>query len=461
MASERSLVWFRRDLRLSDNLALATALAGDGPVTALYIDDAGAEASWAPGGASRWYLHHSLLSLQRDLAAIGVPLVCRGGTAARTLPQFVEEERIGRVYWNDVVEPAELERDESLHETLENRAISVTRFHDDSLLRPAEVAKKDGTPFRVFTPFWRHAHGLLLQTGLEHRLRAAPNGKRPPLEPDPGQIDALRLLDGHPWQRKLAGHWQPGEATARKLLFGFLERCEGYDEGRDYPALPATSRLSPALHFGELSIARVFDSCQTLLLRETRKPRADSLQRFLTEIGWREFARHVLHAFPQTPDRSLDNRFEALGIWESDKEGRLLQAWQRGETGIALVDAGMRELWETGWMHNRVRMVAASFLAKNLGIHWRSGARWFWDTLVDADLANNTLGWQWVAGCGTDAAPYFRVFNPDLQAKKFDPRGEYLRRWLGDDIRPPAIVDLKLSRTQALERYQNAIRRTG
>jgi deoxyribodipyrimidine photo-lyase len=243
------------------------------------------------------------------------------------------------------------------------------------------------------------------------------------------------------------------------LLSGFLQqKVEGYDEHRDLPYYQGTSRLSAALHFGELSVARLFAICQGRLMHEANQGTGRDIQRFLTQVGWREFSRHVLIAFPQTPTISMNRRFEHPGAWVEDVDNRQLLAWQRGETGIPLVDAGMRQLWESGWMHNRVRMVVASFLTKNLGIHWREGAHWFWDTLVDADLASNTLGWQWVAGCGTDAAPYYRIFNPQLQAKKFDPKGEYIHQWSGDEIGLAPLVDLGDSRTQALQRYQVAIR---
>jgi deoxyribodipyrimidine photo-lyase len=455
----QSLVWFRRDLRLGDNPALGAALNSGQPVIALFIDHRQGDGEWYHGAASRWYLHHSLLSLQRDLAAIGIPLLCRVGAAALVLSELARERRVSRVYWNRVMEPGLLSRDEAMGRDLARQGIAVERFHDDSLLPPDAATKQDGTPFKVFTPFWRNAQSLLLQTGLQERLQTPPQQDLPALPVDPVQVRGLGLLDPHPWHRKLGRHWQPGEAGARDLLSRFLQSIEHYEAGRDLPSLAATSRLSPALHFGEISVVRVFDTCQTLLVQVTRPQAGNSLQRFLVEIGWREFARHMLNAFPQSPVRSLDSRFETPGIWETDPGDRLLQAWQSGNTGIALVDAGMRELWETGWMHNRVRMVAASLLTKNLGVHWHCGARWFWDTLVDADLASNTLGWQWVAGCGTDAAPYFRVFNPDLQARKFDPESVYIRRWLGDDMRPPPLVDLKLSRARALERYQRVIRR--
>jgi len=451
-----TLVWFRRDLRLRDNPTLTEALASGNPVKAIFIHDPDS----VPGGASRWYLHQSLLSLQKELAAIGVPLHCLVGRPEQRLASLVREWPVERVCWSRVLEPRQATKDEAVRQMLQAERVAVAMFHGDTLLPPERVRKKDGTAFKVFTPFWRHVQDVLHTEGVRQQLGPVPDRQRHAVEPVPAEVQRLQLLDNHPWHRKLHTHWQPGEAQAHDLFDSFLEQAVSrYDEGRDFPAEPATSRLSPALHFGEISAAHLYDTCRMQLAYETDEGRRRGIHRFLSEVGWREFARHVLHAFPHTAEQSLNPRFERPGAWETDQDDRLLRAWQRGETGIALVDAGMRELWETGWMHNRVRMVAASLLTKNLGIHWRRGAEWFWDTLVDADLASNTLGWQWVAGCGTDAAPYYRIFNPRLQAEKFDPRGGYIRRWLGDGIRPPALVDLKVSRERALERYRLTIRR--
>ncbi|PUB89631.1 MAG: hypothetical protein DBP00_02000 [gamma proteobacterium symbiont of Ctena orbiculata] len=321
------------------------------------------------------------------------------------------------------------------------------------------VSKKDGTPYKVFTPFWRHASDLVQQIGVEQCLFPRPRPAKDPLSTDSLEVEKLGLLDEHPWHQKLQAYWSPGERSALKMLSRFLqESIDGYDDWRDFPARQGTSRLSAALHFGELSAARIYAVCQGRLAHEAGEGARAGIRSFLAEIGWREFSRHLLHAFPLSPAISLNRRFEHPGAWVQDDNDRQLRAWQRGETGIPLVDAGMHELWESGWMHNRVRMVTASFLTKNLGIHWRQGAAWFWDTLVDADLASNTLGWQWVAGCGADAAPYYRIFNPHLQARKFDSAGEYIHRWLGDCIDPAPLVDLGASRVQALQRYQAAIR---
>jgi deoxyribodipyrimidine photo-lyase len=454
-----ALVWFRRDLRLQDNPALHAALLSGLPVSALYVHDPRPADGWAMGGASRWYLHHSLLALQQDLAGIGIPLICLKGSVRKQLTGLLTGRPVAKVFFNCVVEPGQADIERDVWAVVEKRKGEVESFHDDSLLPPEKVSKKDGTSFKVFTPFWRHALDILQRNGVVPRLYPSPKASINPLSADPLEVEKLGLLDKHPWHQKLHTYWSPGESSALTLLSDFLrERVDDYDEYRDIPHRQGTSRLSAALHFGELSVARLYDLCQVQLAHETNEGARAGIRRFLSEIGWREFARHVLHAFPDSPAISLNRRFDRPSAWEQDRDNRQLKAWQHGETGIPLVDAGMRELWETGWMHNRVRMIAASFLTKNLGIHWRQGAGWFWDTLVDADLASNTLGWQWVAGCGTDAAPYYRIFNPQLQAKKFDPKGEYIRRWLGDDMGRVPLIDLGASRARALQRYQTAIR---
>jgi len=331
--------------------------------------------------------------------------------------------------------------------------VRVEIFHDDTLLPPGSVCKTDGSPYRVFTPFWKRARELIGFTDPSLLLQPAPQRKTNAIEADPACIARLGLLDHNGWHQKLHAYWQPGEQKAYHRLEEFLAGpIHEYDTQRDMPSIDGTSRLSAPLHFGEISVNRVYARCtETLRDPDFEARHRSSVQRYLTEIGWREFARHVLHANPDSPDTSLDERFESPVVWE--KDDRALSDWQHGQTGVPLVDAGMRQLWETGWMHNRVRMVCASFLVKNLGIHWRNGAQWFWDTLVDADLANNTLGWQWVAGCGTDAAPYYRVFNPELQAQRYDNRRVYIDHWLDGRTVVRPIVDLKSSRQRALQRY--------
>jgi len=457
------LVWFRRDLRVQDNPALSRAITDAKtfrlPLVAVYTHDPSGVAGWAPGAASCWYLDRSLRSLQRQLAAIGIPLHLRRGAVSESIRTLAHHLRCERVYWNRVIEPAQAAVDDAVMRSLFQTGILPKSFDDDSLLMPERMRRTDGSPYRVFTPFWRRSSEVLETEDFGERLMPSPQAVSDPLPVDPGEVDRLGLLDAHSWHGKLARHWTPGEPEALKQWSSFFENAiSGYDSDRDIPAVPGTSRLSPALHFGEISVARVYQQCAARLASEPDEKIRASIRRFLSEIGWREFCRHVLHAWPDSLNRSLDRRFDRPEAWKVDPDGRRLRAWQRGETGFSLVDAGMRELWETGWMHNRVRMVVASLLTKNLGIHWREGARWFWDTLVDADLSSNTLGWQWVAGCGTDAAPYYRIFNPETQAERFDPHHEYRSRWLGDGLRPLPMLDLKSSRQQALSRYQIAIK---
>jgi len=458
------VVWFRRDLRVQDNPALMQAIADARQkglaVEAVYVHSPEDEGEWAIGSASRWYLRHSLVAHQRTLAELGIPVRCFKGDALEVLNAYTAQIEAAGVYWNRVVEPGWESRDQAVRASLQAAGLTVRTFEDDCLIMPEQLRKQEGNPYRVFTPFWRRARSLIdIETLHQRRLGGSPAPIGRVVEADAETVDGLGLLQGHAWHGKLHRHWKPGEAMALENLRAFIESpITDYEIHRDRPDIAGTSRLSPALHFGEVSVARVFALCEQALVFERQERARAGIQCFLSEIGWREFARHVLHAFPQTVDHSLDERFERKGAWREDPAGRLLHAWQRGETGIALVDAGMRQLWETGWMHNRVRMVAASFLTKNMGIHWREGARWFWDTLVDADLPSNTLGWQWVAGCGTDAAPYFRIFNPDTQASKFDPQQRYRWQWLGDEAPHSPIVDLKRSRAEALDRYQSEIR---
>lgn len=446
------LYWFRRDLRLADNPALHHALEQGAPVCAVYLHSPEEEAPWAPGAASRWWLHQSLLELAERLQQQGLRLHCLRGPALTLLPELARRIGAREVVWNCLYEPHLHARDQRLAEALDRQGIAHRSFSSGYLFEPGEIRNGQAQPYRVFTPFWRNARQRIGLAGITppHRETPWPDGwdQRPI-----GDVVGLGLLDSHPWHHKLHPHWQPGEIGARQQLDRFLAGgITHYDSGRDRPDREGTSRLSPHLHFGEISP-------QAILVALGPPPPGEGSpaeERFLAELGWREFARDLLWHYPHTQWYPLDRRFGET-FWG---EGAVaLRAWQRGETGIDLVDAGMRELWETGWMHNRVRMVVASFLTKNLGLHWRQGALWFWDTLVDADLASNSLGWQWVAGCGADAAPYYRIFNPDTQAARFDPEGKYRRRWLTEALRPQPLVDLGESRRAALERYRIEIGR--
>ena len=446
-----TLVWFRRDLRLHDQPALAAA-AARGPVLPVFCLDP----AELPGAAARWWLHHSLLALQASLGRIGLPLVFRRGPAAQVLPRLATAAGADAVAWSRSWEPAGAALDASVAAALADASVAARVFDSGLLLAPGTVRTGQGTAYRVFTPFWRQARRRLADGGPALDPPAAPPNAAPASVPEAlGTVADLGLLDRHPWHEKLAGYWRPGESGAGERLQAFLDQdLAAYAVERDRPDRAGTSRLSPHLRFGELAPSRVFAGLGPFLDGVHGAAAADSAERFLAQLGWREFAAHTLRDFPAMAEASFDGRFDD-GFWRDDPEA--LGAWRAGRTGIPLVDAGMHELWATGWMHNRVRMVTASFLTKNLGGHWREGARWFEETLVDADRASNRFGWQWAAGCGLDAAPYFRVFNPETQARRFDPDGAYRARWLGGRAAVPPMVDLAASREAALARYRRRI----
>lgn len=423
-----ALVWFRRDLRIADNPALLAALDAAEAVIPLYIH-APAASDWPPGRASHWWLHHGLAALAETLHSLGSGLVIRQGDALTTLRQLVQETGAAQVFWNRRYEPAERAHDQAVKQALREAGLRVTTFNSALLHEPWTIQRPGGQPYRVFTPFWKAVQAKGLACPPEPVPRALP-----PLPVDLASepLAALELLPSRPWDAGFYAHWTVGEAAAQRRLLAFAEtRLANYAAGRDVPGQPGTSRLSPDLHFGQVSPRQIVSALHTAA--GLPRPGAES---YIREIAWREFAYHLLFHFPQTTDQPLDERFLRLP-WRTDYAADL-RRWQRGETGFPIVDAGLRELWQTGWMHNRVRMIAASLLTKNLLIPWQDGAWWFWDTLLDADLANNTLGWQWTAGCGADAAPYFRIFNPVLQGERFDPDGHYVRRWLPELARLPA-----------------------
>jgi deoxyribodipyrimidine photo-lyase len=406
--SETTVHWFRRDLRLADNEAFKSAAAA-GPVVPVYIDDPAEKA----GAASRWWLDRSLRSLEAALKKKGLTLIVRRGEPVAELEDVLERAGAGRLTFNTVFEPKALRVERAVLQQIGGEA-----FNGALLYRPEEVKTLSGTPFKVFTPFWRKAREREPRRPAGHIRKATGISKKIPSL----KIDALGLAPKIPWDKGLRDTWEPGEAGAAKALKGFLKKASGdYSEKRDVPGVVGTSRLSPHLHFGEIAPERVWWE------HVEGGPSPERQDAYLNELGWREFAHYVLFHFPRTVDAPMDERFENFP-WR--RSARDAAAWRKGLTGFPIVDAGMRELWSTGWMHNRVRMVVASFFVKHLGLDWRDGARWFWDTLVDADLAANTLGWQWSAGCGADAAPYFRVFNPIIQGEKFDAKGDYVRRWV-------------------------------
>ncbi|MBU9487020.1 cryptochrome/photolyase family protein [Burkholderia multivorans] len=429
-----AIVLFRRDLRLSDHPALSAACARHDAVLPVYVHAPHEDAAWAPGAANRWWLHHSLTSLDRALRQQGGQLHVMEGDPTIAVPMLARAVGAQAVHWTRRYEPAAIACDTALKTTLRAEGIAAHSHPGALWQEPWALATEAGQPYRVFTPFWRK-----LRTSLSdcHPLPAA--RPRRWLTADGSiPIDAIGLLPPIRWDAGLAEAWRPGEAGAWERLEQFVdEALAEYGDARDAPARMGTSRLSAHLHFGEITPTQILRMLQERVARTSDSDRPD-LEPFLRELGWREFAHHLLYHFPHTTDANFDARFDTFA-WAPDDSEQLAR-WQQARTGIPLVDAGMRQLWQTGWMHNRVRMAVASFLTKNLRQHWRHGARWFWDTLVDADLANNTLGWQWVAGCGADAAPYFRVFNPYLQAARFDPDAAYLKRWLPELSRLPADV---------------------
>jgi deoxyribodipyrimidine photo-lyase len=378
------------------------------------------EKPWSLGGAHRWWLHHSLYSLASDLEAAGSGLIIRTGPSSETLQTLIEETGAERVAWSDRYEPALRSRDQNIAEQLRKRGIEVVQFQSAILHDPDSVRTGNDTPYRVFTRLWKK----FLKVVNVPRSLPTPHFEQtsslPPVESL--TVDDLELLPKIDWAGGLREAWRPGESGAHEALETFIDECvRTYETHRNFPSREGTSRLSPHLRFGEISPRQVWNR---VLSRTTGGDGPDAFRR---EIGWREFSYHLLYHYPETTLKPLDPRFSTFP-WEDD-ESHLLR-WQKGQTGYPIVDAGMRQLWHTGWMHNRVRMIVASFLTKDLLLHWIEGARWFWDTLVDADLANNTQGWQWAAGSGADAQPFFRIFNPVSQGERFDPDGAYVRRWI-------------------------------
>jgi len=424
MRDTTTLVWFRRDLRLADNPALVAAASEGHRIVPVYVHAPDEAAPWAPGAASRWWLHHSLSALDADLRRRGTPLIVRRGPTLAALVQLAAEAGATRIVWNRLYEPALVARDTQLKAALREQGLECESYNAGLLHEPWEIRTGQDGPYRVFTPFWR---ACMQKLDTQPAPLAAPKRLAGPATRIEGlALAELGLMPHIGWDAQFPAHWRPGEAGAHQRLESFCAEWIGrYGESRNRPDQPGSSRLSPHLHFGEISPRQCLVAARNAVVDQpTARASADS---FVREIGWREFAYHLLHHFPHTPARPLDARFERFPWAENPA---LLDAWQRGRTGYPIVDAGMRELWATGWMHNRVRMIVASLLTKNLQQPWVAGARWFWDTLVDADLASNTLGWQWTAGCGADAAPFFRIFNPVLQAERHDPERHYLRRWL-------------------------------
>lgn len=460
--------WFRQDLRIADNPALSYSVK-KGVVLPIYIFDNKNPGEFEVGSVSRWWLHHSLSSLSQSL---NKNLCVYIGDPKKILIDLIEEHNIKAVYWNRCYEPWQIKRDIQIKKVLDAHNTESKSFNGSLLWEPWDILKADGTPYKVFTPYYRN--GCLRAT-----IPRVPISKPSKLKYfsdaiNKTSINKLSLLPKHGWYKKLETHWNIGEEAAQSKLKKFSSNnLTNYKKGRDFPSFNSVSRLSPHLHFGEISANQAWYAAK-------KNEDNDDLDHFLSELGWREFSHSLLYHFPELPQKNFQTKFNHFP-WLEDKEK--LERWQKGLTGYPLVDAGMRELWQTGYMHNRIRMIVGSFLVKNLLQHWQHGEKWFWDCLADADLANNSAGWQWVAGCGADAAPYFRVFNPITQGKKFDPSGVYTRKFipelkrmpdkylfnpweapihvldeagvnLGKDY-PKPIIDIKLSRERALQAYQS------
>lgn len=422
------LVWFRQDLRLSDHPALAEA-SRRGPVVPVFIRDPGGEGAWAPGAASRWWLHHSLAALDAALARKGSRLILRRGDSLAVLRDLLRETGAEAVHFSRRYEPAAAARDARVAQALRRDGVAARCFGSALLYEPEAVRTAQGKPYRVFTPFFK-----ALQAAPEPMppLPAPRRLEQPPAWPESRDLHALELLPRIDRAGGLRAAWKPGCDAARGLLRDRLPAiAPAYADHRDRPGLDGTARLSAHLHFGEVGAREVWAAAGGY----DRGPGGPGIASWRRQLAWREFAHHLLAHFPRTPEAPMRPAFAAFP-WREDAAA--FAAWKRGRTGYPFVDAGMRQLLATGWMHNRVRMVAASFLVKHLLIPWQDGARWFWDALVDADLAQNTLGWQWVAGCGADAAPYFRIFHPVAQGERFDPSGDYVRRWVPELRRLPA-----------------------
>jgi len=433
-----ALAWLRLDLRIEDNPVLSAASQGGRAVVPVFVWAPEEDGAWPPGQASRWWLARSLTSLDRDLRARGSRLVVRRGPSAAGLIEIARSVGADRVVWGARPEPALAARDRAVAAALRSNGLDPIVINSAFLAEPGTIVRGGGQPYRVFTPFWQACLAVSDEFGA---AIAPPELRAPAIWPDRATVESLAIAPAAAWTARLAQRWTPGETAARKALGRFADAgVSAYEARRDRVDLEGTSELSAHLHHGEVGPHQVWRALR-------RRPGADA---FLRQLGWREFGYHLLVHFPRTTDEPLRPEFARLPWREDEAE---FDAWRRGRTGFALVDAGMRQLWETGWMHNRARMVAASFLVKDLLVDWRRGARWFWDTLVDGDLANNTLGWQWVAGCGSDAAPYFRVLNPDLQAQRFDPDGVYRARWARAVPAAP-MLDHSEARARALAAFE-------
>ena len=473
--SSAVILWLRNDLRLHDNPALTAAIETGQPIIAVYILEEFAGNPWPMGGASKWWLVEALKSLQQDLLFYHLPLILRKGDPLTILKDLAQQSNAGRVFWTRRYDPFLIEQDKIIKNTLNELGIRADSYKGALLHEPWAIRNSQGQPFRVFTPYWK---------AIRHLPIAEECPKPTSMTPYQGSLSSDDLnawpLQAH-WTEKMQKHWTFGEKAVQQRWKDFCRNnLKDYSNMRDRPDFAATSKLSPYLHWGQISPRQIWHDIHKIVVDHPELE--NGKESFLRELAWREFNHHLLFYSPGLPSKAWHQEFDAIK-WQNDET--ILKIWQQGKTGYPLIDAGMKELWQTGWMHNRVRMIVASFLVKNLQISWVQGERWFWDTLVDGDLAQNAANWQWVAGCGADAAPYFRVFNPVLQARKFDPDGSYVRRWLPQlgklpkeyifepygappDILkkagielgknyPYPIVDLKQSRASALDLYRTIV----
>ena len=436
--SSSVIVWFRDDLRINDNPALLAAIETGLPVLAVYILDETSDGLRPLGDASKWWLHHSLASLAKSLADRGISLVLLKGHASTLIADLVAKIQPSALFWNRRYGKAERDLDSKIKADCLASGLDAKSFNGSLLYEPWEVTTKTGDPMKVFTPFWRAAQALMAPA----LPRPLPMGRilalTPPASLNSLSLEQLSLLPKLEWANRFPETWSPGEQGALEKRDSFFENAfAGYAEGRNRPDYRSTSLLAPHLRFGEISVREIFHRAGDAAKANPAISDAD-LRSFRSELGWREFSNHLLFHKPALATENYNLNFDAFP-WKDNAPA--LQAWQRGMTGYPIVDAGMRELWQTGFMHNRVRMIVASFLIKHLLIDWRHGEKWFWDTLLDADPANNAASWQWVAGSGADAAPYYRIFNPMLQGEKFDPEGTYVRKYVPElaGLRAPAI----------------------